>query len=63
MDSIKRLTTEALQEVEDGNGYEALRIIVAAIEEIADAIDSTPGVPWAARDWSYLAGDESVTDG
>ena len=39
MDSIKRLTTEALQEIEDGNGYEALRILVAAIEELAEAVE------------------------
>lgn len=39
MDSIKRLTTEALQEVEDQNGYEAIKILVAAIEELAESVE------------------------
>lgn len=40
MDSIKRLTTDALQECEDNNGYEAIRIIVAAIEELAEEVEA-----------------------
>ena len=39
MDTIKRLTTEALQEVEDQNGYEAIKVLVAAIEELSEAIE------------------------
>lgn len=39
MDQIKRLTTAALQEIEDGKPVEALILLVAAIEEMADSLD------------------------
>lgn len=43
MATIKQLTTEALQEVEDGKVYDALRTIIAAIEELDDEVYLNPG--------------------
>ena len=39
MDSVKRYLTAALEEIEDGKPVDGLILVIAAIEELADAVD------------------------
>ena len=57
MDSIKRLTTDALQEVEDRNGYAAITALVAAVEELASIVEDAM---YPATIDGYAAGAEGL---
>jgi len=61
MDTVKTLTTEAMQEIEDGNLRDGLSLLVDAIEDLSATVEATRERDVVVEYYSEFRGAE-VTD-